>query len=214
MEDKELMQLWKTYDARLLQNLVFNQQQAADIAQLKVQSLLSSMKPVKLFALVTGIAWVGFVDVIIITSYTYASWYFIISALIQVILTKIAIGVYLYQLVLIYKTDISASVLQTQEKLARLRSSTLWITRLLFLQLPVWTTFYITQDMISRNSLLFYSVQVPITLLFSAAAIWLFINIRYSNRYRKWFRLIFSGAEWDPVMKSMELLEQADDFRR
>jgi len=44
-------------------------------------------------------------------------------------------------------------------------------------------------------------------------AIWLFFNIKYENRNKKWFQLIFSGKEWTPLMKSMELLEQVEEYK-
>ena len=51
------------------------------------------------------------------------------------------------------------------------------------------------------------------TVSFTFIAIWLFVNIKYENRNKKWFQLIFSGKEWIPLMKSMELLEQVDDYK-
>ncbi len=60
----------------------------------------------------------------------------------QVLLTAIALVLYIYQLVLMQQVDISQPVVETKHHLARLKFSTLWIARILFLQLPVWTTFY------------------------------------------------------------------------
>jgi len=51
------------------------------------------------------------------------------------------------------------------------------------------------------------------TLSFIVIAIWLFFNIKYENRNKKWFQLIFSGKEWTPLMKSMELLEQVEEYK-
>jgi hypothetical protein len=48
---------------------------------------------------------------------------------------------------------------------------------------------------------------------FAFIALWLFFNIKYENRNKKWFQLIFSGKEWAPIMKSMELLDQVDDYK-
>ena len=51
------------------------------------------------------------------------------------------------------------------------------------------------------------------TLSFTVIAIWLFFNIKYENRNKKWFQLIFSGKEWTPLMKSMELLDQVEEYK-
>ena len=128
-------------------------------------------------------------------------------------LTTLAIGVYLYQLILIHQADISEPILATQDKLARLKSSTLWVARLLFLQLPVWTTFYWNKSMLENGNMVLYIIQIIVTLLFTFLAVWLFRNIRYENRNKKWFKLIFSGNEWSPVIRSMELLSQVDEYK-
>lgn len=214
MEDIEIIHLWKTYDKRLEENLSFNRQNAADITHMKVQSALASMQPLKIFTLLTGIIWVILVDSILISTFHIASPFFLISAGIQVLLTKLAIGIYLYQLILIRQVDVNAPILATQEKLSRLKSSTLWCARLLFLQLPLWTTFYWNQSMLNNGNGWLYGLQIIVTASFTCIAIWLFINIRYKNSHKKWFRLIFNGKEWDPVLKAMELMQQVADYRR
>lgn len=211
MDDTALISLWQSYDQKLEQSLRLNRQQAEDISKLKVQSLLGSMKPVKLFAIIIGILWVIFLDALIINAYPYASPFFLVSAIIQVLISKIAIGIYLYQLILLGLTDLSEPVIATQEKLARLRSSTLLVTRILILQLPVWTTFYLNTAMFKNGNPWLLTLQLFVTVIFCCLAIWLFININYANRNKKWFRFIFSGREWEPMLHSMDLLSQVEE---
>lgn len=213
MEDTEIINLWKSYHIKLDESLMLNRKNTEDITRLKVGSFLSSMKPMKIFTVLAGILWVGFVDLILIAVFPAASPFFLISAGIQVTLTKIAIGIYVYQLVLIHQTDISESVLSAQNKLANLKLSTLWVTRILFLQLPVWTTFYCTADMFRYGNPAGIAVQLLITFLFTFVAVWLFFNIRHENVGRRWFQLIFNGIEWNPIIKSMELLGQIEEYR-
>ncbi len=214
MENTDIINLWKSYDKKLEENLVLNKKNAADITHLKVQTLLQSMKPLKVFTIFIGILWIGFIDTLIISSFHIGSPYFLISAIIQVVLTKLAIGIYLYQLILIHTVDISEPILNTQEKLSRLKSSSLWVTRLLFLQLPVWTTFYLNESMLTNGNIWLYMMQFLVTLSFSYIAIWLFFNIRYENRDKKWFRLIFEGKEWTPVLKSIALYKEIEEFKQ
>lgn len=141
MQESEILNLWKTYNKKLEENLVLNKKNAEEITRIKVKSFLSSMKPLKLFTILVGIMWVVFVDVIIFSQLQDANLFFLLSAGIQVVLTKAAIVIYIYQLILIHQVDISEPVVVTQLRLARLKSTTLWVARLLFLQLPVWTTF-------------------------------------------------------------------------
>lgn len=213
MEDTEIINLWKSYDKKLDESLVFNRKNAEDITKMKVRSFLASMKPLKIFTILLGIVWVGFVDILIIKLFPVANLFFLISAGIQVLLTKLAIGIYLYQLILIGQVDISEPVLRTQEKLSRLKSSSLWVARLLFLQFPVWTTFYWNKSMLQNGNIVLYVLQMVVTLLFTFLAVWLFYNIKYENKDKKWFRLIFNGKEWNPVIKSMALLSEIDEYR-
>lgn len=213
MEDTEIINLWKSYDKKLEETLLLNKKNVEEITKMKVKSFLTSMTPLKIFTILLGILWVGFIDMLIVSLWPLASPFFLISAGILVLLNKLAIGIYLYQLILIHQVDISDPILATQEKTANLRSSTLWIARLLFLQFPVWTTFYLTKSMFENGSPIFYVVQGIVTLSFIYLALWLFFNIKYENRDKKWFRLIFDGKEWNPVMKSMELLNQIEEHR-
>lgn len=214
MEDNQLKQLWESYAGQLEASQALTRKNTEEITQLKVLNFLGSMKPIKIFTLLIGFLWVIFVDSLIVALFHHASFFFLASAAIQVVLTKLAIGIYLYQLVLIYQVDLGASILAVQEKLASLRSSTLWSARVLFLQLPVWTTFYLHKGMLENGSPAWYVLQVAVTLAFTFLAIWLFRNIRYENRDRKWFRLIFQGKEWDPVMRSMDMLEEIERFKK
>jgi len=213
MEDTEIINLWKSYDKKLEENLQFNKKNAEDITKIKVQTFLSSMKPMKIFIILAGIVWVGFLDTLIINLFHVASPFFLVSAGIIVLLNKVAIGIYLYQLILIYQVDISEPVLATQEKLVRLRSTTLWISRLLFLQMPVWTTLWWNEFMLQEWNVFQWLITGSVTLAFAFAAIWLFFNIKYENRDKKWFRLLITGIEWNPLVKSMELLSQIDEFK-
>lgn len=220
MEDTEIINLWKSSDKKLEENLQLNKQCLEDITKIKVHTLLGSMKPLKIFTIVVGLAWVGFLDMIIFNVFNVGgliavatSPFFLVSAIILVILNKLAIGIYLYQLILLHQVDITDPILATQEKIANLKTSTLWITRLLFLQLPVWTTFYWSKSMFENGNPVLLFLQVLISLSFTLLALWLFFNINYKNKDKKWFKLIFSGYEWTPAIKSMELLEQIRQYK-
>ena len=214
MEENQLLALWESYDKKLSENLVLNRQNAQDITKIKVKSLLSGMQPMKIFAIVLGIIWVGLLDVIVFNIWPAASPMFLISVGIHIFLTKLAIGIYIYQLVLINLVDINVPILHTQEKIAKLKSSTIWITRLLFLQLPAWSVFFWTKEMFQNLNFLQISIHVGVALGMCYLGIWLFRNIRFENRDKKWFRLLLGGIEWDPIMKSFDLLHQIDEAKR
>ncbi len=216
MDEIKLKELWQATNEKLEQSQNDSKQQTDDITHLKVQNFISSIKPIKIFTILVGVGWVFILGTVVLNLFVYAfdtaSPFFLFSAAIQVILTAIALVIYIYQLITIYQIDITEPILKTQQKIANLQLTTLWITRVLMLQLPVWTTFYWNVSMIEHGNWVLIIIQGIVTLSFAIAAIWLFININYGNKDKKWFRLIFKGKEWTPLMKSMELLEQIDEY--
>eukprot|EP01034_Spumella_vulgaris_P004568 gene4568-5840_t len=211
MEPMDITSLWESYNKKLDTGLRLHQQNAEDITKLKAQSFLASMKPIKIFTLVCGLLWVVFVDALIVLLFPVAGPFFLLSAGIQVLLTKLAVGVYVYQMWLIYSVNINEPTLALQEKIARLETSTLWITRVLFLQFPVWTTFYLTENIWVNAPWYFWVLQTAITLGSIYLSGWFFVNIHPKNRHKKWFRLIFEGKEWTPLLKAMELLDELEE---
>jgi len=212
MNELELKKLWQITNDKLEASFVINKEHTDDITRIKVHSILSSMKPIKIFTLLVGILWVGIgviaLGSIYVNSFSEANKFFLFSASIQVGLTAIALYVYLYQLITIYQVDITDPIIKTQERLVTLKMSTLWVTRILLLQLPVWTTFWWNETMLTDWSFYQWLITLFFTASFTFLALWLFFNIKYENRNKNWFKLIFNGKEWTPLMESMELVEQ------
>lgn len=217
MEEINIKALWQATNQQLEKSLHISKQQTEEITRLKVHSLVSSMKPLKLFTILIGVLWVVIIGSAVVNLFLFAfsatSLFFLFSAAIQVMLTAIALLIYIYQFITIYQVDLTKPILDTQKKLANLQTTTLWVARILFLQLPVWTTFYWNESMLNSGNWLLWIIQCFITLSFAVLAVWLFVNIKFENRNDKWFRLIFGGKEWTPLMKSMELLEEIDACR-
>lgn len=217
MNESELKELWKTTNEKLEESFTINRKNTEDITRIKVHNLLSSMKPLKIVALLVGFLWVVLGTIMLSPIYLYsfsdANKFFLFSATIQVLITAIALCIYIYQLIKINEVNSYAPILEAQEKLVQLRIATLWSVKILFLQLPAWTTFWWNETMLINWSIQQWIITAAITFSFSYISIWLFINIKYENRNTKWFRLIFSGKEWAPLMKSMELLEQVKEYK-
>lgn len=185
---------------------------------MKTGNLLRSMMPVKLFTVGIGILWClvmgGVVASAVMRDGTDANYFFVVSMGLQVLITAIAIGIYLYQMSILQGLDMEGPVVDTQARISSLVLSTLGVTRILFLQLPLWTTFFLHRTMLEQASTPMLIFQGLMTSLFLVIAIWLFVQIRYENRNKRWFRLLFRGREWDPLMQAMETLEEADAYRK
>ena len=210
MQESELIALWRSYDQKLEENLTLNRQNAAAITLIKIKSLLRTMAPMKIFVTVTGILWISFLCVVLYQTYSFASPFFWYSILTHVVLLAVVIGIYILQIILIFQTDLSEALMETQRRLASLKGSTLLVSRLMFLHAPVWTTFSIQERMFEHP--VWLTLQVATTILFLITALWLFFNIKYENRDKKWFKMIFNGKEWDPVMRSIEMLREIEGY--
>ncbi|MCC7148166.1 MAG: hypothetical protein IT216_02975 [Saprospiraceae bacterium] len=218
MNELELKTLWQTSNEKIENNLFISQVNTIEISRLKIVNLLNSMKPVKLVTLIIGIFWVGIgafiLSNIYVNAYSEANKYFLFSATIQVLLTAMALFIYIYQLIEINQIEIYEPVLKVQEKLAHLRMATLWSAKILFLQLPVWTTFWWNETMFSNWNILQWAMTAIITLLFTIIAIWLFFSIKIENKNKTWFKWIFNGREWTPLLKSIELLDNINEYKK
>lgn len=218
MNENELKSLWQSANEKLERSLQVNKKNTDEISRLKAQNILASMKPIKIFTLFVGIIWVLFGGIIVTNLFVYAydkvSLFFVYSAAAQLLLTAIAIGIYLYQLIMISNVNISDSVIAAQKEISKLKGSTLWSAKILFLQLPFWTTFYLSKEMIVSGNIVYILVNGFLTLLFAYSAIWLFMNIKYENRNKKWFQWIFGGKEWQPILQAMEWIKQIDDYQQ
>jgi hypothetical protein len=216
MNELEIKNLWQTTNDQLEVSIELNKRNKEEIGRLKIYNIVSTMKPIKIFTLLLGFLWVfigaNALGSIFLYSFSEANKFFLFSATAQVILTAIALIFYIYQLTKIFQVEIYDSILQTQTKLAQLKVSTLWVTRILFLQLPLWTTFWWNESMITDWSIWQWLITLFFTTSFTILALWLFFNIKYENRNKKWFILLFAGKEWTPLMKSIELLDQMEEY--
>lgn len=181
--------------------------------QRRAASALGALRPLKIIALALGIGWVVLVDAVLLRVWPWASWFFLVSAGLQVLLTQIVLGIYLYQVLLLRQVDASTPVVATQHRIARLQATTLGAVRVSVLQLPCWTTFYWTAQFPLHAPLGWLLLQAGSTLLAIGAAAWLFRHLTYANRHQRWFRWVFNGPEWLPLTQALHLLEQAAGYQ-
>ncbi len=217
----ELKNILANYDKKLNDSLILNTKLSSEITRIKVHSFLDSMKPLKLFTLIVGIIWTFLLSISLSSILFFspdrfelfmANPYFLVSLTIYTILHIIAIAIYLYQMILIQQVDLSDSVIKIQSQITKLKYSTLWVTRILLLQLPLWTIFWWSETMFREGNLALIIVSIVVAIIFLFASIWLFLNIKYENRNKKWFQIIFRGKEWTPLQKSMDLMDQVKEM--
>lgn len=214
MEDQELKLLWKQYDKKLNEFLTLNYKNMEDIGKLKASSALRPVRTIKIVSVVLGFLWILFLGFLLVHSLEFSKPFFIISVGILFVIYAIAVGIYIKHLVLISQFDASKTVMEAQQKLASLQTSLLRVVRLLFLSIPLYSTWYLTFDWIKNAPVTFWLIQVPIILFFTFLGIWLYKNINYKNSHKKWFRLLFNSPEWTGMIKAREFLDQIKEYKK
>ncbi|HZE83744.1 MAG TPA: hypothetical protein VE035_05505 [Puia sp.] len=219
MEDTELKEMWKEYDQRIEQAKVLNLQawavnlQTIEYLQAhKAKTKLGSLASFKIWMVVFGMLWVVVLGVLLYGNQG-KNIYFTVSVAMLMIFTLLANAVYIWHIVLIRQVNFSESIITMQEKLSELQASTINIVRILWLQMPFYTTWFWNSKWIRDAGLNFWLTAVPITLLFCLLSIWLYRNISYKNVNKKWFRILFRGKDWDSVISAIHYLDEIEEFK-
>ena len=215
MNDTDLKYLWQAGYEQIAISQKSDKTSLDNLTKRNVSHFLSSMKPIKIFTLLVGLLWVlgiGYVLLkLTINAYDQVSLYFLYSAYFQVMLTAMAVILYIIQLSTLYSIDFNKPVVILQKTLINLKASTLNVTKILILQLPFWTTFYWNESMFKNGTLPLFILQGAVTISFTCLAIWLFFNLKYENADKWWFKLLLQGKEWEPLITSIGILNDMEE---
>ena len=69
MDENKIKELWQSSNEKLEQSLLLSKKNTEDITKMKMQTMLSSMRPIKLFSILVGILWVGFGSVMLVNMF-------------------------------------------------------------------------------------------------------------------------------------------------
>ncbi|HPH84703.1 MAG TPA: hypothetical protein PLC48_04560 [Ferruginibacter sp.] len=221
MEEKNIVDIWRSYDQKLeesrilnMQSWVLNLKNFEFLQSQKAKSVLNRLTTGKWFTVILGIIWVVFLVFLVLNSLTINKIFFVVSAGMIAIITGIAIVVYLKQIFLIRQINHSNSIVETQDKLAHLKLSTLWVTRILFLQCPFHTTWFLNWEMLKHAPTGLLIFQVAITVAFTFLSVWLYRNISDKNMHKKWFKVLFGGSGWTSLILAKDFIEEIDEYRQ
>ena len=217
MDDLELNALWKEYDRKIDESRVLNLQSWAVNRQtfewLQAHRAAARLRPMGIFKgrmAVVGIVWCVFLGLLLKGNHGQ-NLFFTVSIAILLLFNLYAVIVYWQQRAVIRRIDFGDSIVQTQQQLYVLQASTLQVTRILFLQAPFYSTWLWSRQMIASPA--FWFISVPVALALAAASVWLYRHINLANSEKKWFRLLFNGVEWKPILEAIDHLREVEEFR-
>lgn len=213
MEEMELKSIWDAYDRKLEKSLRLNMKLLEDLQKGKVRARLTGLLSIKVVGVIAGLLWNLVLGTLIYANH-FSNIYFCLSLTALLLFGIIAIAAYIKHMVMISQVDYAESITGAQQKLAELQLSTVRVTGFLWLQLPFYTTFFWNQEWISNSPGPFWLLAVPITLLFTAAAVWLFRNITPENLHKPWLKkLMMIGMEYKYALSASNLLGEIEAFK-
>lgn len=204
MSEFDLHAAWKALDEKVNQQAAINTTLLQEIAKGKIQMAMDRLTPIKWFTLVVGALWLLVLTALAMLAWNIHNWFLFGSVLGVALCNAVAVIIYAVQLIWIYQTNWQGPVLETQHQLLQIRTSTLWIAKLLFLQTPFWSTFYWSPSLFTSAPWYLLALQISVTVVLAVVAGWLFANIRIENSHKRWFKMIFQGNEWDRVQEALE----------
>ena len=221
MEDLELQKIWQQFDQELSFSKTLNLQSWSlhlhcieMVQNHKAESKLSSLVRFKIWAVVLGIVWIFFLGLLVYGN-QFKNPYFGISVSVILLFNLYAVIAYIRQIVLIKRIDYNGPITAIQEKLARLKTSTLTSTRILWLQMPFYTTWQWHSSWIHFNDPIFWLITLPATICFTILAIYLYKNITAENLHKKWVRtLMMAGPEYKSIAEAGAFLKEIEAFKK
>jgi hypothetical protein len=218
MQDDYLMKIWQVNDPQIDHFLEIDEPAFEKLQREKAKLQLNKLIVPKLTGILLGLGWVGFMILLISLSMRYSSVslgeiFFVGSLGIIAVTTAIAVFLYVKDLFTIRQIGNDDSVVAIQQRLVELQCSVIKSVRIMWLQLPFYTTWYLNYDMLLHGSILFYIVQVLVTGGAVWLSAWLFRNIRYENRHKERLWSFMRGYGFSSVFRAIEFMAEIEHFK-
>lgn len=214
MENIELQNIWKSYDRKLESMLAINKDIAVNLSRQKLNKQICRLYRPKWTAIIIGVPYTLLL-IAVTTIASIAKAYFVAIGFGAISLIMIILLVhYLYQLYLISRVRNDEEVLSTQHQLSKLRISSFKSLNLAVFQLPFWSICWVSINALKESPFLYGGINLLIFLILSYLAYWLYQKLSYKNKKSKIRDFFLSGREWEPILKSAEILEQIKDYEK
>jgi lysylphosphatidylglycerol synthetase-like protein (DUF2156 family) len=217
MEEVNFVLLWKEQYEKIDQSLQINRRLLKDSLHQKAETAVQSLVRSKAIGIVIAVIYLILLGVVLsyaIVHYSSAANYFIVSIGSIFIININALYDYIRHLVWAGAIDYNGSITSIQQQLNRLQLSIARHIRFTFLQLPFWTTFYLSSRWFpSEMGWRYILFQCLFTLSFTVIALYLYKNLRLENLDRQWVRSILSGAGGKKVRNAIEFYSEIETFK-
>lgn len=221
MNEQELIHLWKEQDIKIEQSLQISNRILRELTHNKVKKELKSLIRFKSWGIVSFVFWIfflcfGLAVALISTFHTHstAALYFIISAAAIVFVNIKGMSDYIRHLVMASAMDYSSGVVNIQQQLAKIQLSILKHSRFMFLQMPFYTTMYLSDLWFpGKAGWLYIIIQVIFTGAFVWLSIWFYKNHTPGNLHKKWLRSMVNSSGGKYIEKALAFYNELEEFK-
>jgi len=218
MEEQDIINLWKAQNVKIEQTLAINKQLLKEVVTQKARSAVSTFNRSKGWGIISFVIYLVILGNILayaIRHYSPGLNYFIVSFAAIILINIKGLSDYIKHLVWVNAINYEGSITDIQEKLTKVQLSVVKHVRVMFLQLPFWTTFYLSSNWFPRDMGWGYLVfQALLTGSFAYAAWWLYTNQTIANLDKRWFRKLIAGSGGASIMQALIVYKEIEEFKQ
>lgn len=218
MENIEFIDIWKAQNAKIERTLAINELLLKEVTNNKVKSSLKSLITLKTAGIIAFILYILVLTYLLVyafTNYSSALNYFIVSISAIIIVNIKGLADYIKHLVWVNNINYDGSIINIQQQLSRLQLSIINHAKIMCLQIPFYTTFYLSNKWFPKDVSAGYIIlQVTMTVTFVFFTYWLYKNHKPENLDKKWFRNLIAGSGGKSVMKAIEFYKEMEAFKK
>ena len=218
MENIELIGIWKEQNAKIEKTLAINKRLLKETIGLKAESVLKGLARLTtagIIAFVFYLLILGYALFYAVSNYSSANNYFIVSISAIALINIKGFADYIKHLAWTKNINYNGSVMEIQKQLSKLQLSIINHSKIMILQIPFWTTFYLSNLWFPQEVGLGYILfQVLITGSFVFFTYWLYKQHKPESFNKKWFRNMIAGSGGKSVEKALEFYKEMEEFEK
>lgn len=208
MEDKELLSIWNTSNQKLDEILHINREIVETLTRQKLNKTINELRLPKQKMLVLGIPYTLLLVFVTSIAILAEAWLVMLGFGVISVLMVAVINGYIYHLYLINKIKRSDEIIDVQKNIAELKISSFSLARFSLLQIPFWSICWMSVDALQKSPWIYGGVNLIVFLILTYITYRLLKNFSLEKPDTRISKLLLSGNEWEPILRSTSILEQ------
>lgn len=217
MENIDFINIWKAQNTKIEQALALNLKLLREIVDGKAKSAVRSLTILKSTLLFFGVLYLialGGLISFALSRYSPAWNYFLVSVAAIFAINLFAAIAYIKHLVWLSEINYDGPVADIQQKLSKLQLSIIRLSRIMYLQTPFFTTFYLSSNWFPQLTPWPYTLfQLALTGAAIYSSWWVYKKMTIENIDNKLIKSLLSGSGRDTVRKAMDFYKEIEEYK-